>query len=376
MRSFIVPECSPGENISIDRSSVWPCHTNRDYGLCRDQNSIAGAGVDINVRPLERQELRKIWDHEAKHFTPWLYLPETLEQLGKAVGLGRINGVGCEQPVGSFRADIVARDLSGGHVLIENQLKQTDHSHLGQLLTYAAGLTDASSVVSVIWVAARIRPEHADALRWLNARTPENVGFYAVEITAWTISGSAPGYKFEVVVRPDTTVQAGVAAETPLTDGQLALRNYWSEFRNFLDERGAQHWVRPKLPKSGWWGRNMGWPGVNLAAVVEPAKSKFISVMLELSDPSDYIRLFDGLQAERPQIDRELQAGLKPEAVIEWYSTQDRRYIRTIRAGVDVFDAKEQDEQFEWMLNYLERYRSAFWGRITRLTDAASNSAA
>jgi hypothetical protein len=45
-----------------------------------------------------------------------------------------------EQPVGQFQADIVCKDRpTGPPVLIENQLAKSDHGHLNQLLTYAAG---------------------------------------------------------------------------------------------------------------------------------------------------------------------------------------------------------------------------------------------
>jgi hypothetical protein len=59
-------------------------------------------------------------------------------------------------------------------VIVENQLETSDHTHLGQLLTYAAG-TDP---MTIVWIAAAFRPEHRAALDWLNARTDEDTRFF------------------------------------------------------------------------------------------------------------------------------------------------------------------------------------------------------
>ncbi len=95
---------------------------------------------------LEKVALREAWPHEALNFTPWLAESENLSLLGDALGLS-LELESVEKAVDSFSADILARDrITGGLVLIENQLEQTDHTHLGQILTYAAGLA-VSTVV-------------------------------------------------------------------------------------------------------------------------------------------------------------------------------------------------------------------------------------
>ena len=67
-------------------------------------------------------------------------------------------------------ADILCKDtVTDKWVLIENQLERTDHTHLGQLLTYAAGL----EAVTVVWIAERFTDEHRAALDWLNEITDE-----------------------------------------------------------------------------------------------------------------------------------------------------------------------------------------------------------
>lgn len=51
--------------------------------------------------------------------------------------------------------------------MVENQLEATDHTHLGQVVLYAAG-TGAGTIV---WVAKQFRAEHRQALNWLNEST-------------------------------------------------------------------------------------------------------------------------------------------------------------------------------------------------------------
>ena len=82
---------------------------------------------------LECVEVRAIWKHEARAFTPWL--AQNLDRLAQAIGI-RLELEQSEAPVDQFVADIVARDpQTDTRVLIENQLERADHTHLGQLLT-------------------------------------------------------------------------------------------------------------------------------------------------------------------------------------------------------------------------------------------------
>ena len=100
---------------------------------------------------LEKVSVRDIWLSEAQHFTPWLALPENISVLSETLNL-ELEVEALEKNVGPFRADILCKDTDDGSwVLIENQLERTDHSHLGQLLTYASGLQS----VTIVWVATQ-----------------------------------------------------------------------------------------------------------------------------------------------------------------------------------------------------------------------------
>src|SRR5436190_20596261 len=97
----------------------------------------------MNKKPLgrlQKVELREVWLAESSECAPWLGQPENLKLLAESIGME----LGCEaqeKNVGPFRADILCKDTAtDSWVLIENQLERTDHGHLGQLLSYAAGL--------------------------------------------------------------------------------------------------------------------------------------------------------------------------------------------------------------------------------------------
>ncbi|MEV0352037.1 hypothetical protein AB0H88_40255 [Nonomuraea sp. NPDC050680] len=155
----------------------------------------------VSIGRLEPVPLRNVWPNEASDFTPWL--AENLDVLGQAVGLALVLKQR-EYPVGRYSLDLLLEDAEGRVVAVENQLDQTDHTHLGQLLTYCAGI----QAQYVIWVAHSITDEHAAALAWLNENTIEGVGFFGVQVEALRIGDSSPAPNFNVIVRPNDQIKA------------------------------------------------------------------------------------------------------------------------------------------------------------------------
>jgi len=126
----------------------------------------------VDLGTIEQVDLREVWPHEAQDFTPWL--AENLDKLGEALGLD-LELHESEAPVGPFFLDVLAHDRGNDRpVIIENQLGSTNHGHLGQLLTYAAGY-DAGVIV---WLTGDFQDEHRAALDWLNQRTGEDTAFF------------------------------------------------------------------------------------------------------------------------------------------------------------------------------------------------------
>ena len=123
------------------------------------------AETALEFGELKDVTLRDVWGNEAQHFTPWL--AANMERLSEAIGIP-LESEGTEVAVEQFSADIVARNpADGSRVLIENQLEGSDHRHLGQILTYLAGV----QAQTVIWVARDFDESHRSAIRWLNDHT-------------------------------------------------------------------------------------------------------------------------------------------------------------------------------------------------------------
>lgn len=154
----------------------------------------------INLGKLkEIKDLRKVWPHEALDFTPWLAEGDNLALLADAVGL-EITLDETESSVGDFNVDIYATETgTDKRIIIENQLEDTNHDHLGKLITYASG----KSASSVIWVVKRAREEHRAAIEWLNNHTDEDIAFFLVEIKLFRIDNSDIAVKFDVVEKPN-----------------------------------------------------------------------------------------------------------------------------------------------------------------------------
>ena len=201
---------------------------------------------------LKPVELRNIWPDEAQDFTPWLAKEENLTLLGETLGM-ELELEGQELNVGDFRADILCRNIENPEhetrVLIENQLEETNHKHLGQILTYAAGL-DAHTV---IWIAKKIREEHRAALDHLNEITDERFKYFGVEIKVWQIGDSARAPQFEIVSSPndwrrEISQEAQRAEIENFSPARLQRKKFWAQFRNYISQRGSQ--LQPRERKS------------------------------------------------------------------------------------------------------------------------------
>src|SRR5271165_6274216 len=267
--------------------------------------------------------LREVWAHEAKDFTPWLAETENLALLADTLQLGELQLQGTEVAVGNFSIDILARDIESRMVVIENQFGPTDHTHLGQIMTYLAGQDGRATV---IWIAESIREEHRAAIDWLNASTIEDFNFFAVEVEALRIGNSTPAPWFNVVAKPNNWSRGVVRATRsadggPLDDRAKAYVAYWSGFRD--GKLSVEIYISHRAAK----------------------------------------RAFDLLEAERDPIEAEFGAKL------DWQRLNDKQGCRIAiyRTDLDPRDESQRAVQYEWFLDQMQRFSGVFGNKIRNL---------
>ncbi|MGB0342890.1 MAG: DUF4268 domain-containing protein [Parvibaculales bacterium] len=318
----------------------------------------------VELDKLVRVALRDIWTHEAQDFTPWLAQEENLTLLGNSLDmelvLKRI-----EANVGSFSADILCTNADDDtHVLIENQLENTNHVHLGQLMTYAAGLEAAN----IIWIAAQFRDEHRAALDWLNDITEDGFRFFGLEIELWRIGDSKPAPKFNIVCKPNDWSRA-VKSDTSADSATKRLQlEFWTQFKKYIETKNPKL-VSQKKPGPRHYLNFfcMGKPGTKLITLVNTKNGKIGAGFETLKEDTN--RMYDQLFSKPEQkdlVNKEIGAEL------DWRTLLRGRRVWHLRDG-SLEDTESWPEYFAWMHENLEKFYAVF-SKIIEDFDAAETT--
>lgn len=316
--------------------------------------------MPVSLGKLERVDLREVWKTEAIDFTPWLALDQNIKLLGETIGID-LEVEAQEKNVGPFRADILCKDvLTDNWVLIENQLERTDHTHLGQLLTYAAGL----NAVTIVWIAESFTDEHRATLDWLNEITDGRFNFFGLEVELWRIGDSPLAPKFNLASKPnDWTNTIGRATSQiqseDLTETKKLQYEYWTAFREYISAHSKVIKSQKPLPQH-WTNFAIGRSYFHMSALVNTWDKK-IAVVLVITGHNAKIH-FRLLHADRDAIEKEV--GCK----LDWRENPEKKES-SIRNSVDMDPTRIESwpQQHEWLLKKLESFRAVFGPRILNL---------
>ena len=304
-----------------------------------------------NLSTLTRVPLREAWKHEAGEFTPWLAQPENLERLSDELGLSELSCVATEHWVGDFKLDMLCAE-GDEQVIVENQLEETNHKHLGQLIAYAAGV----GAKKIIWVAESFRPEHAAALQFLNENTTEGLAFFGVQIELWRIGDSALAPKFEVVVKPNNWTRSGreqarAATETsPMKQLQL---KFWQALIKSMEKTAPT--IKSRTPRAQHWLTcSIGRSGMQLS-ITANSREERLGVELYIDDAESKSQ-FAALRAQRKSIESKLGFEL------DWQELPDAHACRIAHWYPEspIEDESRWGEYQDWIAEHLLKMDEVF----------------
>jgi hypothetical protein len=312
----------------------------------------------MKLGKLEKLDLRYYWKKEDTDFTPWLAGEENIQLLSETIGI-ELEVQSQEEGVGPFRADILCLDTASNHyVLIENQLERTDHLHLGQLMTYAAGL----DAVTIVWIAQRFTEEHRAALDWLNRITDDTFNFFGIEIELYRIGESLPAPMFNIVSKPNDWAKSvkKSAASQNVTDTKLLQQQYWQGLKDFMEDNKS--FVRMQSPQpQHWTNAAIGRSNFHLSATVN-SREKTISIWLNITGndaKENYDKLYEkAYERSTTEISED----------IIWDVMEGRKMSCVIlKTSGDINEKTDWPNQFLWFKTHLEKFTRYFKPRIKTL---------
>jgi len=216
-------------------------------------------------------DLRTIWKNEEHDFSKWLAEPENLSQLSDIVGVSILLEER-ESPVGKFSVDLYATEEdSDRKIIIENQLEDTNHDHLGKIITYASG-KEASLIV---WIVKHAKEEHRKAVEWLNNHLDESIGIFLIEIELWKIDNSLPAPKFNVVEQPNNWAKS-MKSDSSITDTKKIQQDFWTFFNDSAKKKAQfikAFSLRMPQPHH-WYDFAIGHSDYHLMATVNSQKNR------------------------------------------------------------------------------------------------------
>ena len=163
--------------------------------------------------------MREVWKHEAYDFTKWL--EDNIEVLNDVIDIN-LSNVEREKAAGAFSVDLVAEDEKGNPVVIENQLKKSNHDHLGKLITYLTAIGAKAG----IWIVADPRPEHVSAISWLNESS--SASFYLLKVEAIKIGESKPAPLLTLIVGPSEEGRIVGKTKKDIAERHILREKWWS----------------------------------------------------------------------------------------------------------------------------------------------------
>ena len=312
-----------------------------ENGRFEHTGSTDAPSTSKSLSRLEPMNPREIWEDEARNFTPWLF--ENASYLSEVLGID-VEFETKEHPVGAFSLDLFGRDLTNDCVLVvENQLAETDHKHLGQLLTYAAG-TDAETIV---WVSPKFRDEHRQALEFLNNKSGELTRFFGIEVSVVRIGDSDPAPMFTLVAKPSEWRAKLAASQNigEISEKRELYRTFWTRYLETVHQSNPGLTNVRSPSTRNWTNINYLRRGINITLAFVNKQQLACEIYIDVGNSDRNVQILNALKSHQQVIEKAIGESL------EWDEIPLKRAcrIRAITNG-DVSKVSDFPRLVSWLM--------------------------
>lgn len=305
------------------------------------------------LKKLDEQEVRKIWPREQEDLSQWM--KDNIDVLNEALNL-QIEIEEVESSVGPFRLDLAGNEArTQKPVVIENQFGNSDHGHLGKLITYSAG----KEAGVLIWIAMTFQEPHLSALRWLNSVTSDDMLFFGVALEVFRIGDSNPAPKYTVVVAPPNKLPPAVSESSPRAQ---SYKEFWRMFLEHLRTNypGVTRAATPQA--QSWFYTGAGVSGFNVGAAFTGEERFRVELYIDTGNSEQNKKAFQELKESEDAIHAALGKSL------EWSELPDRRASRISISTPGTIDQSNQHQEYiSWGAKWLAEFKKEFRPRLSRL---------
>jgi len=284
------------------------------------------------IDKLTKHPIKDAFRYEDRDLTPWL--TENIDVISEAIGVTLTNAEK-EQSTGSFSVDIKAETEDGRSVVIENQFGKSNHDHLGKLITYLT----AFEAKMAIWIVEDARPEHINAISWLN-ESDNQCDFFLLKIEAVTIGESKIAPLLTSIIAPSEESKAIGRVKKEDSKRDASRKSLWEQVLNLSKQKGLLQFESISPSKDSWIGATAGRKGLTYQYWINQHSYR-IELRIDLGKEMDNenLRLFNQLAQHKEEINETFGSALNWEA-LEGYRSCSIRY------DSDEFGGYKSNEDF------------------------------
>lgn len=310
----------------------------------------------MGIGKLVKVPVRQLWTHEEYDFSKWLSL--NIDDLNKELGFD-LTVEETEKRVGRFELDLLALTPNGDRVIIENQLEQTDHDHLGKVITYMSNLDAKIS----IWITTKPREEHFKAISWLNENTIEDYSFYLIKLEAGKIGDSVPAPLFTVVSHPTLDGKRLAKDKGQLSKTKVERKEFWDTLiMKVKADKIALH-SNNSATTENWLGSGAGLSGLTYAYYIWSNGSASVELTINCGEERNKV-IFDQLLLHKEEIEGQMN--------VKFVWDRETGKMSRIKLLIDAYDWRNltnRGELVDFMIQRMRELNKVFKPYIRRIKD-------